>query len=198
MPLQPYKVHIPYQSQFCWVWMASIWGTYAFTKIQTTLHMWTIPIVVLEKWVVDGSFNPECMAEGDYSCSTTILIFLNPNKEGTVLKSASVRLIVRRHMGPVGQTNDITKLIKYAHSLMKVEWQSSETMCRTFCTIMGDYSSHMGFATDPPFYTAYPLSFVHEDDPTQMTFRSQQNHPISFTADVLLVHQLLAWDCPLH
>ena len=55
----------------------------------------------------------------------------------------------------------------------------------------------MAFATDPLFCMAYPLSFVHEDDPAQMTFRSQQNHPISFTADGLLVHQLLAWDCPL-
>ena len=28
-----------------------------------------------------------------------------------------------------------------------------------------------------------------------MTFRNQQNHPVSFTADGLLVHQLLAQDC---
>ena len=95
-------------------------------------------------------------------------------------------------MGPVGQIDNITKLIRYARSLMKVEWQSSDTACRTFCTIVGDYSGHMGFATDPPFCTAYPLSFVHKDDPAQMTFRSQQNHPTSFTADVLLVRQLLA------
>ena len=166
-----------------------------FAKIQTTLHMWTIPITVLEKSVADGSFNLEHMAEGDYSCSTAILILLNPNKEGTVLKSASIRLIIRWHMGPVGQVNDITKLMMYARSLMNVEWQSSDTACRTFCTIVGDYGSHMGFVTDPPFCMAYPLSFVHKDDPAQMTFRSQQNHPISFTADVLLVHQLLAWDC---
>ena len=56
----------------------------------------------------------------------------------------------------------------------------------------------MGFATDPPFCTAYPLSFVHKDDPTQMTFRNQQNHPTSFTADVLMVCQLLTRDCPPH
>ena len=53
----------------------------------------------------------------------------------------------------------------------------------------------MAFATDPLFCTTYPLSFVHKDGPAQMTFRSQQNHPVSFTGDVLLVHQLLAWDC---
>ena len=55
----------------------------------------------------------------------------------------------------------------------------------------------MAFATDPPFCMAYPLSFVHQDDPAQMTFRSQQNHPLSFTADGLLVCQLLMRDCPL-
>ena len=43
------------------------------------------------------------MDEGDYSHSTTILIILNPNKQGTVLKSVSIGLIVRWCMGPVGQ-----------------------------------------------------------------------------------------------
>ena len=160
--------------------------------------MQTVSITVLEKWVADGSFNLEHMAEGDYSCSTAILILLNPNKEGTALKSANVGLIVRRCMGPVGQIDNITKLIRHARSLMKIEWQSSDTACRRFCTIVGNYSGHMGFATDPPFCMAYPLSFVHKDDPAQMTFRSQQNHPTSFTADVLLVCQLLTRDCPPH
>ena len=101
-------------------------------------------------------------------------------------------------MGPVGHICTITKLIKYAHSLMKVEWQSSDPMHRMICTIVGNYGGHRAFTTHPLFCTAYPLSFVHKDDPTQMTFRSQQNHPLSFTADGLLVHQLLARDCPLH
>ena len=69
-------------------------GDIHFAKIQTTLPMRTIPIVVLEKWAVDGSFNPECMAEGDYSRTTAILILLNPNTEGTALESASVGLFV--------------------------------------------------------------------------------------------------------
>ena len=96
----------------------------------------------------------------------------------------------------MGQISTITKLIKYAHSLMEVEGQSSEPVHRTICTIVGNYGRHMAFATDPLFCTAYPLSFVHKDDPVQMTFRSQQNHPVSFTGDGLLVHQLLVWDCP--
>ena len=40
-------------------------GDIRFAKIQTTLRMWTVPIAVLEKWAEDGSFNPECMAEGN-------------------------------------------------------------------------------------------------------------------------------------
>ena len=172
-------------------------GDICFAKIQTTLCMRIVPITVLEKWAVDGSFNLERMAEGDYSCTTAILILLNPNTQGTVLESTSIRLVVQRRMGPVGHIDTIMKLTKYAHSLMKVEQQSSDPVHRTIGTIMGNYGSHMAFTTDPPFCTAYPLSFVYQDDSAQMTFLSQQNHPVSFTVDGLLVHQLLTWDCPL-
>ena len=85
----------------------------------------------------------------------------------------------------------------HAHSMMKVDQRSSDNLCSKFCIIVGDYSGHMGFATDPLFCMAYPLSFVNTDDPTQMTFRSQQNHPTFFTANTLLVHQLLTRDFPL-
>ena len=61
--------------------------------------------------------------------------------------------------------------------------------------IVGNYGRHMAFAMDPPFCTAYSLDFIHKDDPAKMTFRNQQNHPVSFTADGLMVCQLLTWDC---
>ena len=51
-------------------------------------------LAILEKWVENGSFNPECMAEGDYSNSTVILVILNPNAEGTDLESVGIGLIV--------------------------------------------------------------------------------------------------------
>ena len=35
-----------------------------FTKIQMTLHMQNVSITVLERWIVNGSFNLEHMAEG--------------------------------------------------------------------------------------------------------------------------------------
>ena len=70
-------------------------GDIRFAKIQTTLHMQTIPIVILEKWPEDGNLNPEHMAEGDYSHTTAILILLNPNAKGIALENTSIGLIVR-------------------------------------------------------------------------------------------------------
>ena len=163
-------------------------GDICFAKIQTTLWMCAMPIEVLEKWIEGGSFNPECMAEGDYSHSTAILIVLNPNAQGTALESTCVGLIVHQHKAPVGKIAKVLNLIKYAHSLMEVEGQSSEPVCRMICTIMGNYGRHMAFAMDPLFCTAYPLHFTETDDPTQMTFRHQHNHPVSFTGDCLMVH----------
>ena len=52
----------------------------------------------------------------------------------------------------------------------------------------------MAFATDLLFCMVYSLDFVNED-PAKMTFRNQENHPVSFTTDGLIVCQLLAWDC---
>ena len=57
-------------------------GDICFAKIQMTLHMWTVSITVLERWIANRSFNPECMAVSDYSGSTAILILLNPNQGG--------------------------------------------------------------------------------------------------------------------
>ena len=61
--------------------------------------------------------------------------------------------------------------------------------------IVGDYGGALGFATEPPFCTAYPLSFSDRDVPARMTFQHAHNHPWSFTMDTLLVRQLLARDC---
>ena len=54
-------------------------GDICFVKIHTTLQMHAIPLTILERWVENGSFNPECMVEGDYSRSMAILLALNPD-----------------------------------------------------------------------------------------------------------------------
>ena len=134
-------------------------GDIRFAKIQTTLRMRTIPIAVLEKWAADGSFNPEHMAEGDYSPTTAILILLNSNAEGTALESASIGLIVRWCMGPVGSISTIMKLIKCAYSLIEVERRTSNPMRRMICTIMWQLLRSHGLCHRPTILHGLSLVF---------------------------------------
>ena len=121
--------------------------------------MRTVPSEVLEKWIEGGSFNPERMAEGDYSHSTAILIVLNPNVQGTALESACIGLIVHQCMAPVGKIAKVINLIKYAHSLMEVEGQSSEPVHRAICTIVGNYGGTHGFCHRSSILHCLSLAF---------------------------------------
>ena len=167
-------------------------GDICFAKIRTELRMRTVAIAVLEDWISNGSFNPHHKPDEDCSHTTAILIILTPNTQGTGLTYVSVGLIIRRRKGPVGRIEDIPRLITLIQSQLKGDRLTSPNARKTYCMIMGDYGGPLAFATEPPFCTAYPLSFSDRDDPTQMTFRHPLNHPWSFTTDVLLVHQLLA------
>ena len=106
----------------------------------------------------------------------------------------SVGLIIRWRKGPVGWIEDIPRFITFIRSQLKGDRPASLHDHKTYCMIVGDYGGPLAFATEPPFCTAYPLSFADRDDPTRMTFRHPHNHPWSFPTDVLLVRQLLAWD----
>ena len=136
-----------------------------FAKIQTNLHMRTITIAVLEEWISNGSFNPDHKPDEDCSRTTAILIILTPNSQGTALMYASVGLIVQRRKGPVGQIEDIPRLITFIRSQLKGDGLTSPNARKTYCMIVGDYGGPLGFATELPFCTAYPLSFSDRDDP---------------------------------
>ena len=49
---------------------------------------------ILEKWVENGSFNAEQMAEGDHSRSMAILLVLNPDAHCKDIESMGIGLIV--------------------------------------------------------------------------------------------------------
>ena len=158
--------------------------------------MRTIAIAVLEEWISNGSFNPHHKLDEDCSHTTAILIILTPNTQGTGLTYVSIGLIIRRHKGPVGWIEDIPRLITFIRSQLKGDRLASPNDHKTYCMIVGDYGGPLAFATELPFCTAYPLSFSDRDDPThEWPSCHPHNHPWSFTTDVLLVHQLLAWDC---
>ena len=173
-------------------------GDVHFTKIRTTLWMCAISFMVLEKWVEDGSFNPEHMAEADYSHSTAILLMLYPDALINNIETMDIGLIVRQCKALLGQVSSIPQLIKYVCSLLEFERQSLTPICMTYCMIVGSYGGHLAYATDPPFCMAYALDFINKDDPSTMTFRNQENHPVLFTGDGLIICQLLVGDCTEH
>ena len=162
-------------------------GDICFVKIHTTLQMRTVLLAILE----NGSFNPECMVEGDYSRSTAILLMLNPDTQCKDIESMAIGLIVHQRKALLGQISSILHLIRCARSLMEAEGQPTAPVHRTYCMIMGNYGGHMAFVTDPPFCIVYSLDFINENDPAKMTFRNQENHQVSFTIDGLIICQLL-------
>ena len=128
--------------------------------------MRTVTIAVLEEWISNGSFNLHHKPDEDCNRTTAILIILTPNSQGTGLTYASIGLIIRRHKGPVGQIEDIPRLITFIRSQLKGDWPTSPNDRKTYCMIVGDYGGPLAFATELPFCTAYPLSFSDRDDPT--------------------------------
>ena len=86
-------------------------GDIRFAKIHTTLWTCAVPLTILEKWVENGSFNPECMVEGDYSCSRAILIALNSDAQGKDIESVGIGLIVCQRKALIGQICTIPHLL---------------------------------------------------------------------------------------
>ena len=64
--------------------------------------------------------------------------------------------------------------------------------------IIGNYSGYLAYATDPPFCVAYALDFINKNDPDAMTFRNQDNHPVTFMGEGLIICQLLTQVFPEH
>ena len=116
----------------------------------------------------------------------------------TYIESMGIGLIVHQCKALLGQAPSIPHLIKYICSLLEFERQSFTPVHRTYCMIMGNYGGHLAYAMDPPFCMAFALDFINKNDPATMTFRNQENHPVSFKGDGLIICQLLAWDCMEH
>ena len=56
-------------------------GYIHFAEIHTILQMCVVSIMLLEKLVADGCFNPECRPNGDYSHPTAILLAFIPDAQ---------------------------------------------------------------------------------------------------------------------
>ena len=139
--------------------------------------MHAVALAVLEKWVENEGFNPECMADADYSCSTTILLALTPDAQLNGIESMGIGLIVCQHGAPLGQISSMLKLIKYIHSLLDFKRVSFTPQSRMYCMIIGNYSGHLAYTTDPPFCVAYALDFINKNDPAARNIQEPGQPP---------------------
>ena len=69
-------------------------GNIHFAEIHTTLQMRGVSFALLEKLVADGCFNLECKPNGDYSCSTAILLTFTPNAQLKDIESMGIGMVV--------------------------------------------------------------------------------------------------------
>ena len=56
--------------------------------------------------------------------------------------------------------------------------------------IIGNYGGHWLMPLSH-FVWLYPLEFVNKKDPAMMTFRNQDNHPVTFMGMEMIICQLL-------
>ena len=111
MCLMQSRAHLLFLSQCCRVQMVSCLGDICFAKIHTTLWMHANSLTLLEKWIDNGGFNPEHMVDGDYSCSTAILLVFTPDAQLKDIESVGIRLVVHWLRGPLGQISSMFNLI---------------------------------------------------------------------------------------
>ena len=96
-------------------------GDIHFVKIHTTLQMCAMSLALLEKWIDNGSFNLECMVDGDYSCSTAIHLTFTPDAQLKDIESMGIGLVVHQCRGPLGQISSMSNLISYNHKMLEFE-----------------------------------------------------------------------------
>ena len=170
-------------------------GDIHFAELCTTLRMRVVSIMLLETLIANGSFNPECKAETDYSHSTAILLVLVPNTKLKDIEKVGIGLVVCQHGGPPAGISPMQKFISYIHDVLQQERASHKPIVRTCVMLLGNYSGHMAFSTDPPFCLAYLAEYLEKKDLGAMMIWSLDNHPVTFMVLDMVVHQLLALDC---
>ena len=76
-------------------------------------------------------------------------------------------------------------------SILDTEHQKCLMKRRVYMVLIGNYSGHMAFATDPPYCVAYSADYK-TNVPSQMTPRHTQNHTYAMVTTNMIVRRLLS------
>ena len=100
-------------------------GDIQFAEICITLTMCLVSIVLLERLIANGSFNLECMAESDYSHTTTILLAFVSDAKLKDIERVGIRLVFYQCRGPLAPISSMDQFITYICNRLKLERASS-------------------------------------------------------------------------
>ena len=146
-------------------------------------HIYTI------RWA--GCFNADKLPIDGCSQTTAILLAFIPNRRLEDIESIGIGNIIRRHGSPIGDLSSIKTVIESIHSILDTEHKKSLMKHRVYMVLIGNYSGHMAFATDPPYWVVYSMDYK-TNDPSQMTPHHTQNHTYAMVATNMIVRRLLS------
>ena len=99
--------------------------------------------------------------------------------------------IIQRHGTRIGDLSSIKTVIESIRSILDTERKKSPMKCRVYMVLIGNYSRHMAFATDPPYCVVYSMDYK-TNDPSQMTPCHTQNHTYAMVTTNMIVRRLLS------
>ena len=138
-----------------------------------------------------GCFNADKLPIDGCSQTTAILLAFIPDRCLEDIESVGIGNIIQWCGSPIGDLSSIKMVIDTIHSILETERKKSPMKCRVYMVLIGNYSGHMAFATDPPYCVAYSMDYK-TNDPSQMTPRHTQNHPYAMVTTNMIVRRLLS------
>ena len=96
-------------------------------ELRTTLKMCAVSLTLLQSLIADGSFNPEHIAESDYSHTTAILLAFGLDAKLKDIERVGIWLLVRQHGGLLAPISSMELFISHIHDMLKLERASHHT-----------------------------------------------------------------------
>ena len=166
-------------------------GDIRFTEMQTTLRMHAVHFSTFIRYGEQGSFNADKLPIEGCSQTTAILLAFIPDRRLEDIESMGIGNVIRRRGSPIGDLSNINTVIETIRSILQSERKKNPMKCWVYMVLIGNYSRHMAFATDPPYCVAYSVDYK-TNDPSQMTPRHTQNHPYAMVTTNMIVRRLLS------
>ena len=166
-------------------------GDIRFDEMQTTLRMCTVYFSMFMQYTDQGSFNADNLPVDGCSQTTAILLAFIPDWRLEDIESMGIGNVIWRCRSPIGDLSSIKMVINTICSVLGTEHKKNPMKRQAYMVLIGNYSGHMAFATDPPYFVAYSTDYK-TNHPSQMTPRHTENHSYAMVTTNMIVRRLLS------